>query len=127
MDVPILLKARKETEECRIENEWLKKIVNIKREDLDKVVTINQKLEKSYTRLQLHNYLDKIDGKKNKTKKKIRSDNGDDSELKARFKVVEDENKMLKASKEALVNQLKVEETILEAAVQQKTVWKNVS
>ena len=126
MVVP-LLKARKETEKCRKENELLKKLVNIKTENLDKMVKINQQLEKSYTRLQLHNYLDKIDGKKNKTKKKIRSDNGDDSELKARFKVVEDENKMLKASKEALVNQLKVEETILEAAVQQKTVWKNVS
>ena len=126
MVVP-LLKARKETEKCRKENELLKKLVNIKTENLDKMVTINQQLEKSYTRLQLHNYLDKIDGKKNKTKKKIRSDNGDDSELKARFKVVEDKNKMLKASKEALVNQLKVEETILEAAVQQKTVWKNVS
>ena len=126
MVVP-LLKARKETEKCRKENELLKKLVNIKTENLDKMVTINQQLEKCYTRLQLHNYLDKIDGKKNKTKKKIRSDNGDDSELKARFKVVEDENKMLKASKEALVNQLKVEETILEAAVQQKTVWKNVS
>ena len=67
----------------------LKRILKIKKEDLAEAVTANQQLGKCYKQLQIHKYLDIVDGVKSKAKRKIRSDD-DDDELRSKIKLVED-------------------------------------